>query len=142
METQASRKNFVGGNWKSNGSVAFSNQFTNDVLNKLVFDPTAVDVVVAPTALHLLTVKALVTNSVEVASQNISLTGNGAFTGELSAEMVAESGVKWTLVGHSERRQKYGETDKDVAQKAKNALDQGLSVILCIGETLEEREAG
>ena len=84
--------------------MAFSNQFTNDVLNKLAFDPARVDVVVAPTALHMLTVKALVTNNVEVASQNLSLTGNGAFTGELSAEMVAEAGVKWTLAGHSERR--------------------------------------
>ena len=143
MDSQKSnRKNFVGGNWKSKGTCAFANKFTNDVLNKLVFDPAEVDVVIAPTALHSLTVKHLLTNSVEVAAQNISLTGNGAFTGEHSAEMIAEEGIKWTLVGHSERRLLYGETDKDVATKTKNALDHGLSVLLCIGETLEEREAG
>ena len=143
MENQnANRKNFVGGNWKCKGTVAFANQFTNDVLNKLAFDPAEVDVVIAPTALHALTVKNLLTNSVEVAAQNISLTGNGAYTGEHSAEMIAEAGMKWTIVGHSERRLLYGETDKDVATKTKNALDQGLSVMLCIGETLEEREAG
>ena len=70
------------------------------------------------------------------------MTGDGAFTGEISAKMVSDAGVKWTLTGHSERRQKYGETDKDVGIKTKNALDAGLSVIVCIGETLEEREGG
>ena len=139
---EASRKFFVGGNWKSNGSVAFSNQFTNDVLNKLEFDPTKVDVVVAPTALHILAIKALVKENVHVAAQNISLTGNGAFTGELSAEMVAEADIKWTLTGHSERRHKYGETDKEVGTKTQNAIEKGLSVIVCCGETLEQREAG
>ena len=142
MDENAGRKFLVGGNWKSNGTVAFCNEFTNGVLNKLLFDPAKVEVVVAPTALHLLTVKALATNNVEVASQNLSLTANGAFTGELSAEMVAEAGVKWALAGHSERRHKYGETDKEVGQKTKNALEKGMSVIVCIGETLEEREAG
>jgi len=79
---------------------------------------------------------------VHVATQNLSLTGNGAFTGELSAEMIKDMGVRWTLTGHSERRSLYGESDKDVASKTKRALDHGFTVLACIGEQLSEREAG
>lgn len=136
------KKMLVGGNWKSNGTLTFANDFTNDVLNRLVYDTSKVEVVVAPTTLHLFPVKNQLTSDVQLACQNISLTGNGAFTGEISADMVKEFGVGWVLTGHSERRIKYGETDKDVGIKTKNALDKGLSVMVCIGETLEERESG
>ena len=136
------RKYLVGGNWKSNGSMAFANSFTKDVLNKLAFDPSKVEVVVAPTALHLSTVAGVVGNNVNVATQNLSLTGPGAFTGEISACMIQEAGVKYTLTGHSERRSIFGETDADVAQKTKNGLDFDMTVLLCIGEQLEEREKG
>ena len=74
--------------------------------------------------------------------QNLSLTGNGAFTGEHSAEMIKDAGIKWTLTGHSERRTLYGETDQDVAKKTKVAIDHGFTVLACIGELLEERESG
>jgi len=98
---------------------------------------------VAPTALHLSTVQSAITNSnVHVATQNLSLTGNGAFTGEHSCEMIKDMGVSWTLTGHSERRSLYGETDHDVASKTKRAIDHGFTVLACIGEYLEERESG
>lgn len=76
-----------------------------------------------------------------ISSQNVSLTNYGAYTGEVCAEQLLDLGVKWTLIGHSERRQYYGETSEVVAKKTKNALDKGLSVILCIGEQLSERQA-
>ena len=136
------RRLMVGGNWKCNGTIAFAKAFPKEVLNNLKFNPSKVDVVVAPTALHIPTVHSLVGNNVKVATQNISLTGNGAFTGELSVEMVKDMGLCHTLTGHSERRSLYGETDADVAKKTKLALDQGFTVLACIGEYLEERESG
>ena len=137
------RKYLVGGNWKCNGTLAFAKQFPQEVLNALKFDPSRVEVVVAPTALHISTVQANLTNpNVHVATQNLSLTGNGAYTGEFSAEMIRDMGLRWTLTGHSERRTLYGETDDQVATKTRIALEHGFSVLACIGETLDEREAG
>lgn len=138
----ALRRLMVGGNWKSNGTMAFAKDFPAQVLNTLKFDPKKVDVVVAPTALHLSTVQSNTSNNVNVATQNLSLTGNGAFTGELSIDMVKDAGVSYTLTGHSERRSLYGETDAEVAAKTKIAVDNGMTVLACIGEYLEEREAG
>ena len=132
----------VGGNWKCNGTMAFAKSHTTDVLNKMKFDPAKVEVVVAPTALHLSAVQSVVGNNVCVATQNLSLTGNGAYTGEFSTEMVTDAGITHTLTGHSERRTLYGESDQDVAAKTKVALDAGLTVLACIGELLEERESG
>ena len=117
------RRFMVGGNWKCNGNLAFAKSFPAEVLNNLKFNPAKGDVVVAPTALHIPTVQSLVKNNVSVATQNISLTGNGAYTGELSVEMVKDMGLLHTLTGHSERRTLYGETDADVAKKTKLALD-------------------
>ena len=81
-------------------------------------------------------------SGVEVASQSISSKKDGAFTGEISAEQVKDFGLKWTLIGHSERRTLYGETNEVVAAKVQRAQEAGLSAIVCIGETLEIREAG
>jgi triosephosphate isomerase len=136
------RKYLVGGNWKCNGNLAFAKSFPVEVLNTLKFNPAKVDVVVAPTALHLATVQSVLANNVQVATQNLSLTGDGAFTGELSGGMITDMGIKWTLTGHSERRTLFGETDAEVAKKTKLALDQGMQVMACIGELKEEREGG
>lgn len=136
------RRYMVGGNWKCNGNLAFAKSFPAEVLNNLKFDPKKVDVVVAPTALHLSTVQANVKNNVHVATQNVSLTGDGAYTGEFSVGMIRDMGVTHTLTGHSERRTLYHETDKDVAIKTKLAVDSGMTVLACIGELLEERESG
>lgn len=130
------RKLLVGGNWKCNGNLAFAKSFPVDVLNKLVFDPKKVEVVVCPTALHITTVQSLLKNNVHVGTQNLSLTGDGAYTGEFSAGMIKDLGIKYTLTGHSERRSLYHESDKDVAKKTKVALDNGFTVLACIGELL------
>jgi triosephosphate isomerase (TIM) len=137
------RRYMVGGNWKCNGNLAFAKSFPAEVLNNLKFDPSKVEVVVAPTALHISSVQAALTNkNVNVATQNLSLTGDGAYTGEFSVGMIKDMGVHYTLTGHSERRTLYHETDADVAKKTKLAVDQGFTVLACIGELLGERESG
>lgn len=77
-----------------------------------------------------------------VSAQNCSTQGNGAFTGEVSADILADLGIQWVILGHSERRSLYGESSEVVAKKTQYALSKGLNVILCIGEKLEERESG
>jgi len=133
------RKFFVGGNWKCNGSVA-SVQALTDLLNASTISQKT-EVVVAPSPVFLQGVHNNIRPDIAVSSQDVWYKGNGAFTGETSAEMLADMGVKWTLVGHSERREK-GETDAELAEKAAFALGKGVGVIACIGEKLEEREAG
>ncbi len=90
--------------------------------------------------LHVPLLKALVNDKLEVASQNVSNMKNGAFTGEVTAEQLKNFGVKWTLVGHSERRSLFGDSNEVVAEKCKLAQGNELNTILCIGEKLEERE--
>ena len=133
------RKFFVGGNWKCNGSV----QQAADLVSMLNQSSLSQDteVVVCPSQVHLQSVRSSVRSDVGVGAQDCWTKGNGAFTGETSADMLVDMGVKWVIVGHSERRGK-GESDADVAAKAKYALDKGLSVIACCGEPLEAREAG
>ena len=139
----ATRKPFVGGNWKCNGTVKSNTDLCKALASSLSQYTTGVDVVVAPTAIHVAqAVHDLKDTGVHVAVQNISKTKNGAFTGEISAEMVKDFGLQWTIIGHSERRHKYGETDADIAEKVTLAEAAGLKVIFCIGELLEERKAG
>ncbi|KAM3132688.1 hypothetical protein pb186bvf_015233 [Paramecium bursaria] len=99
-------------------------------------------VTIAPIFLHIPWVKDNVIKTVQVAAQNSSLTKQGAYTGELSVEHLKDFGIPWVILGHSERRSYYGENSEVVAKKVKIALDHHLSVIGCIGETLQEREAG
>lgn len=137
------RKPFVGGNWKCNGTVKSMTELSQVLAVSLAAHTSAVDVIVAPPALHVSKAVEFFNGSgVHVATQNVSKTKNGAFTGELSAEMVKDFGLGWTLIGHSERRHKYGETDADIAEKIALAESNGLKVIFCIGELLEERQAG
>lgn len=109
-------------------------------MNDGLVDP-GVDVVVAPPSLFLQSVETSLRKDFKVSAQNLSLSGNGPHTGEVSAEMLADSGLKYSIVGHSERRA-MGETNADVASKLRSAVDQGLTGIACIGESLEDREAG
>ena len=135
------RKYIIGGNWKSNGTVDFVRK-TCDALNALQFARDEIDVVVCPITIHIASAKAMLVAGVEVSCQNISATKDGAFTGEISAEQVVDFGLKWTLIGHSERRTLFGETDEIVATKVARAQEAGLNAIVCIGETLDQREAG
>ena len=139
------RKLFVGANWKQNGTVKFAQEFPAKVLNKLVFDTSKAEVVVAPSAIHMSLVQQALkagNNHVQLAAQNISIYKNGAYTGETSAEMLNDMEIVWAILGHSERRHVFGESDKLVAEKVKFALAHNLKVMACIGEKLDERESG
>lgn len=135
------RKVFVGGNWKCNNTLAESKQLVENVLNKLTFDENRVEVVVSPVFVQIPFVLGALNKNIQVAAQNCSGTGLGAYTGEIAPQQIKDIGLNWVIIGHSERRRYYHETDEVVAQKTRNALDSGLKVILCIGETLEQREA-
>ena len=104
--------------------------------------PAWVEVVVGVPSIHIGMVLGSLRKDVAVAAQDCGASGYGAFTGELAAPMLADFGVTWVILGHSERREYQKETSALVATKAKAALDAGLSVMVCVGETLEEREAG
>ncbi|WOI47589.1 triose-phosphate isomerase [Acidovorax sp. BLS4] len=135
------KKKLIAGNWKMNGSLA-SNQALVNALREGMGQPGC-EVAVAVPAPYLAQVQALADGSaVAVAAQDVSAHESGAYTGEASAAMLLEFGVRYVLVGHSERRQYHGETDEVVAAKAQRALAAGITPIVCVGETLAEREAG
>jgi triosephosphate isomerase len=138
---EAFRKVFVGGNWKCNGDVAFAKSHS-EFLNTVEFDTEKCEVAVCPTSIHMGTVLASINPRFIVSSQNVSMYDNGAYTGEVSAKQLKDLGVNWTLVGHSERRQFFGDSEEVIAKKIAIALQNGVSVIACIGEKLAEREAG
>ena len=139
------RKKFVAGNWKMNldkaGAAALASGL-KDALSKC--ESTAcVDVAVCPVFVHLpAVVEAAAGSVVAVGAQDVFYEGKGAFTGEVSVDMLKDVGCTYVLAGHSERRHVIGETDEIVNKKVKAALAGGMKVILCIGELLEEREAG
>ncbi len=140
MTTQ--RKKFVAGNWKMHKTVAEGVALVRE-LRDLVGGIEGVRVAVAPpfTAVHA--VAQLLTGSrIEVAGQNVHWEAQGAFTGEVSCGMLAEAGATCVIIGHSERRQFFGETDATVNKRTKAALAAKLTPIVCVGELLEEREAG
>ncbi|PKL20349.1 MAG: triose-phosphate isomerase [Spirochaetae bacterium HGW-Spirochaetae-4] len=131
----------IAGNWKMNMSPSEGAVFAK-ALAEAVKD-ASVRVVVAPPFVTIASVVSAVKGSViEVGAQNMSDQLSGAYTGEVSAPMLKESGVSIVILGHSERRALYGENDAFINRKVKLALEQDLDVILCVGETLEEREAG
>lgn len=136
------RKPWVGGNWKCNGSVETLEALCTALNEKSKFTEQQCDVVICPSPIHLALAKSKLDKSFKVAAQNCSKTGNGAFTGEISVEQIKDFGLEWTLVGHSERRQYYGETDDVVAGKVEMCQKGGLNAAVCIGELLSEREAG
>lgn len=140
--THGTRRPLVMGNWKMNGRQA-SNEALLTALKSAVSDAFAgIELAVCPPFPYLSQVNTLLKGSaITWGAQNLSAEHDGAYTGEVSAEMLLDLGVRWVLVGHSERRALYGETDALVASKTRVALDAGLVPVICIGETLEERKA-
>lgn len=135
------RQFFVGGNFKMNGSKESLTAIVEN-LNKADL-PLNVEVVIAPPATYIsLVVDLNKQKTVEVSGQNVFNKASGAYTGEISPQQLKDLGATWTLTGHSERRTINKESDEFIAEKTKFALDSGISVILCIGETLEERKSG
>lgn len=136
------KKKLIVGNWKMNGSLQANAELLQGLVQGLP-SPLNCGVGVAVPAVYLAQVQGLVQGSgVVVASQDVSQHEKGAYTGEVSVSMLNDFGVRYALVGHSERRQYHGETDAVVAAKAQAALTKGVTPIVCVGETLEEREAG
>ncbi|RZU38287.1 triosephosphate isomerase [Fluviicoccus keumensis] len=133
-----SRQKLVIGNWKMNGGY----RSAQALLQPLV--TAGVSAVVAPPFVYLSeSARQLAGSSVSLAAQDVAAeAGYGAFTGEVSARMLAEAGVRYVIVGHSERRQYYGETDAQVAEKSLRTVEEGMIPVICVGETLAQREAG
>ena len=137
------RKKIVAGNWKMNTTVSEGLELAKAVVEKSAEVPASVKLIIAPPFTHLVPVAEIVKGSaVGLSAQNCADKESGAYTGEVSVKMLASAGCEYVVLGHSERRQYYGETDAKLVEKVKLAIAQGLSPIFCIGENLEEREAG
>jgi triosephosphate isomerase len=136
------RRFFVAGNWKMNNTIEQSVSLVAS-LQKETRDIHKVDIMVAPPFTAIKSVyDALSSSSIQIGAQDVFWEESGAYTGEVSPMMLKDAGCKWALIGHSERRQSFGETDETVNRKMKSALAAGLKAIACVGETLEERDAG
>ncbi len=135
------RKPIIAGNWKMNKTAAEAKELVTELLPKV--KNAACDVVVCVPFTDIKTVAELVKGSnVAVGAQNVAWAESGAFTGEISAAMLKEAGATYVIIGHSERRRYYGETDATVNSRLVRALESGLKPIVCVGELLEERESG
>lgn len=138
-------KALIGGNWKCNGTMTQVKSMVEILNNAGPFSSNS-EVVIAVPSIHLHHFKANIRPEIAASSQDCCYkTGYGAYTGELSVDMLVDSGIKWTLTGHSERRVGFGmsgETNEVVGIKTKNAIDAGMSVMACIGEQLADRESG
>lgn len=138
---KAKRPAVIAGNWKMNKNRAEAAALITELL-PLVKD-AGCEVVLCTPYTDLETALTLTEGTgVKIGAENCHWAESGAFTGEISAEMLRELGVQYVIIGHSERRQYFGETDETVAKRLRAALNAGLSGILCVGETLEQREAG
>ena len=136
------RKTIIAGNWKMNKTASETKKFAEE-LKALLPKAKWCDVVVCVPAVNISTaIKAFKDARVSVGAQNVFFEKSGAYTGEVSADMLKDLGVKYVIIGHSERRQYFGETDLIVNKKVLAALEAGLHPIICVGETLEQRELG
>lgn len=135
------RQFFVGGNFKMNPISRDQKQSIISVLNSADLDSTT-EIVVAPPSLYLIPLRDTVRKELQVSAQNCYFKDSGAFTGEISPAQLVDAKIPYVILGHSERRSLFYETSEIVAQKTKAALGAALKVILCVGETLEQREAG
>ena len=136
------RKNIVAGNWKMNTTVSEGVKLATEVNEALNGVDAKCEVIICVPFTHLTSCKAVCGEKLHLGAENCADHTKGAYTGEVSASMVASTGADYVILGHSERRAYYGETVEMLAEKTKLALENNLKVIFCIGEVLEEREAG
>ena len=135
------RKPIIAGNWKMNKTPSQGAALVNEL--KPLVENASCDVVVCVPATDLYSVgQAVKGSNIHLGAQNVHFAESGAYTGEISADMLLELGVEYVVIGHSERRQYFGETDETVNKRTLTAIAKGLIPIVCIGETLEERESG
>ncbi len=135
------RKPFIAGNWKMNMTAESGKQLIQE-LKPLVKEAKCDIALCVPAILIPAMVKAAKGSKIKIGAQNVHFAENGAYTGEISATMLKEYGVKYVIIGHSERRQYFGETNETVNRRTLAALKNDLCPIVCIGETLEDRESG
>lgn len=136
------RKPFIAANWKMNKTVSETQEFITKFIPEIK-DMTDVDIVIAPPFTSLSAAAEKIKNtSILLSAQDVFYEEKGAYTGEISPLMLIDIGCRYVIIGHSERRQYFKETDKTINKKIKAAKKEGLGVIVCIGESLEEREAG
>lgn len=137
------RRPLVAGNWKMNGDSESTTSLINGIADGRD-DVTAAEVLVCPPYILIPRAADALNGQADIVlgAQDLDINQNGAFTGQISAAMLVDAGCEYVIVGHSERRAIYGESDQDVADKFKVAQDGGLIPVLCVGETLEERESG
>lgn len=135
------RRKIVAGNWKMNNDAPQSEALVVELLEKL--PNNGVEVYIAPSFVNLaLATQKTQGSGLQIMAQNMHFAESGAYTGEVSAQMLTSLGVKTTILGHSERRQYFNETDEALAKKVDTALKHGIQVVFCIGEVLAERKAG
>ena len=135
------RKPFIAGNWKMN-MTAESGKKLIEQLIPLVKDASCDVALCVPAILIPEMTKAAAGSNIKIGAENVHWAASGAFTGEISADMLKEYGVEYAIIGHSERRQYFGETDESVNKRTLAALNAGITPIVCVGETLSERENG
>jgi triosephosphate isomerase (TIM) len=136
------RKKIVAGNWKMHKNAAQTKELLNELLTQIPAETTA-QVIVAPTYINLASaVENLTHSNISVAAQNLHQAESGAFTGEISADMIKSVGVNTVILGHSERRAIFNETDAIIASKVNTALKHDLTVIFCFGDELKDRQSG
>jgi triosephosphate isomerase len=137
------RKKIVAGNWKMNNDLSEAVTLISEIKNGMANSNSSAGVIICPPYISLETASALLKNgSVKLGAQNMHFKDSGAFTGEISADMLKSVGCEYVILGHSERRSIFKETDQEINLKIKKAIAAGLSPIFCVGETLEERESG
>ena len=135
------RRKIVAGNWKMNITCQEGEALVNVLIAAKNEIPSDVDLIVAPPFTHIYSITKLLSETkIDVSAQNCAAEEQGAYTGEVSAKMIAAIGAKYCIIGHSERRQYYGETNSILLQKVRQALKVGLQPIFCVGEILAERE--
>ena len=136
------RRTVIAGNWKMNMTPAQTKAFIEE-LAPMVKGMDKCDVVLCVPAIDIpAAVEAAKGTNINIGAENVHFKASGAYTGEISAEMLVEAGVKYVVIGHSERRQYFGETDQTVNLRTLAAVNAGLTAIVCVGETLEQRELG